>query len=146
MDQDQDQHRASDTGLEFVIIVGFFGVMGALFFQTIPDSNKSAFDQLTGALILVFGLVAKSLWDRRGQAFQIATKAMDNAQETLPRSVTPLLLPPPAAALEEPVARGTERGVKDAIEDVTRDGAVSGLSDAARAALEPHREGKAIIE
>lgn len=137
MEDQPNTHRASDVTLEFVIIVGFFGIMAALMYQVVPNENKSAFDQLTGALILVFGLVAKSLWDRRGQGAIITQKAIDNAQNSVPASAIPS---PPAVerAVREGAAEGTELGVDRALGTMPPDRAEPAAPDTS--------SGKGIIE
>lgn len=115
MDEQPAANRTSDVTLETIVFIGFFGTLWGLAFFTIPEGNESSFNQLTGALILAFGLVAKSLWDRRGQSAVITQQALANAQNSVPSDSVPSA-PAVERAVERGAAQGTEEGVNKALE------------------------------
>lgn len=131
----EPQHRASDTTLEFIVIVGFLVIVGGLAFKTLPTENRDLFSQGLGALIVIVTLVAKSLWERRGQAAEVTKQAIDGAQQALPPAATHLLLPG-RKRVEDAVASGTEQGVKDAIADVVAMPQEAAIGMAIRDAIE----------
>lgn len=96
----------ADNALEGVVLVGFIGLNVLLFFVSVPKENAQHFAQVTGALIVIATLVAKSLWERRG--IEGANAAAQNEASVLRAQATRDLaakVPPPgtAAAVDEAV-------------------------------------------
>lgn len=100
---DQRPGHIGDASLEAIVIFGFIVIVGGLGFFVVPKENEAHFSQALGAYIVIVTLVAKSLWERRGQTAEVTSKALGNAGA----------LQPPA--VENAVARGTEAGVENAV-------------------------------
>lgn len=76
--------RWSDTALEAMVIGGFILVTLVLCWKEVPDKNAQHFGQALGALTVIATLVAKALWDRRGQTAVVTESAMNHLANSTP--------------------------------------------------------------
>lgn len=115
----------SDTALEGLVLGGFIAVNIALFWRVVPEANAQHFSQALGAYIVIVTLVAKSLWERRGQAAEVTSQALDNANRSVSGDMLPAMSGVPTPAVAEAVQKGTEAGVKEAAADLAADGVIA---------------------
>jgi hypothetical protein len=99
--KDRFTRHGADTALEFVLLVGFIAIVAGLMFKVVPTENKEQFAQGQGALIVIVTLIAKSLWERRGNEGAAAEASAIRAETTRDAVAK---LPPPGTA--EQVDRG----------------------------------------